>query len=283
MPKAIDVHVHPPDEPGAPPMITPEMMRYFRLRELPGSPEQMADTFQARDVFGIVLAMDCETNLGHIYGRNEYVYQIVRRWPDTFAGFGSVDPWKGKKALDELDRCAQEYGFRGIKVHPNCQAFFPNDPQHYPIWEKCQKLGLVVLTHTGMAGTHAGTPGGGGIHLKYSHPLYVDEVAADFPELTIIMAHPQWPWQDEGIATLLHKANVYVDLSGWSPKYIPRELIDFANNRLPEKVLFGSDYPGLPLDRWLRDFQEAPFKDAVRPKILGENAKRILKLDIELA
>ena len=122
-------------------------------------------------------------------------------------------------------------------------------------------------------------PGGGGIRLKYCQPIFLDDVAADFPELTIIGAHPSWPWHDEMLSVMLHKANVYMDLSGWRPKYFPQSVVQYANTLLQDKMLFGTDYPALTPKRWLDDFAEVPFRDAVRPKILLENARRVLKLD----
>ena len=108
--------------------------------------------------------------------------------------------------------------------------------------------------------------------------MLLDDVAADFPELTIILAHPSVPWQDEAISVATHKANVYIDLSGWSPKYFPPQLVQYANTVLKHKVLFGSDYPLITPDRWLADFAELPIHDEVRPLILKDNAIRVLGL-----
>jgi hypothetical protein len=103
-------------------------------------------------------------------------------------------------------------------------------------------------------------------------------VAADFPTLTIIGAHPGWPWHDELLAVARHKGNVYIDLSGWAPKYFPASVVQYANTLLQDRVLFGTDFPMLTPDRWLKEFEELPFKPEVRPKILLENARRLLKL-----
>ena len=122
-------------------------------------------------------------------------------------------------------------------------------------------------------------PGGGGVRLKYSNPMAVDDVAADFPGLDIILAHPSFPWQDEALAIAVHKPNVYIDLSGWSPKYFPENLIQYTNTRLRTKMLFGSDFPLITPDRWLSDFEQLPIRDEVRPLVLKENAARLLRLD----
>lgn len=123
--------------------------------------------------------------------------------------------------------------------------------------------------------------GGGGIRLGLSNPILLDEVAVRFPDLRIIMAHPSFPWQDEALAVATHKPNVYIDLSGWSPKYFPPQLVRYANTLLADKVLFGSDYPMITPDRWLADFATLEMKPHVIPKILKDNAIRVLNLDTE--
>jgi predicted TIM-barrel fold metal-dependent hydrolase len=108
--------------------------------------------------------------------------------------------------------------------------------------------------------------------------MYVDDVAADFPTLPIILAHPSFPWQDEALAVATHKPLVHIDLSGWSPKYFPPNLVRYANTLLQDKVLFGSDFPMITPDRWLRDFETLEIKPDVRAKILKDNAVRLLGL-----
>ncbi|MGH3495348.1 MAG: amidohydrolase family protein, partial [Sciscionella sp.] len=112
-------------------------------------------------------------------------------------------------------------------------------------------------------------------------PMLVDDVAVDFPELRIILAHPSFPWQEEALAVATHKPTVYIDLSGWSPKYFPPLLVRYANTLLKDKVLFGSDYPVLTPDRWLADFDTLDIKSEVRPLILKGNAVKLLRLDKE--
>ena len=108
--------------------------------------------------------------------------------------------------------------------------------------------------------------------------MIIDYVAVDFPGLTIVMAHPSVPWQDEAISIATHKANVYIDLSGWSPKYFPPQLVRAAGGLLKRKVLFGSDFPLITPDRWLHDFEALDVKPEVRPLILKDNAVRVLGL-----
>ena len=283
MVRAIDVHIHPPAPGFSVPTDQPETKEYFRSSLGHATPEEMAQHYAELDIFGVLFHSDAETATGVPPVPNDYIAELVRRYPKQFIGFGSVDPWKGKAAVAEAERCAKELGLRGLKFHPQQQAFYPNDRRFYPLWEVAQSLGLVVLFHTGTTGVGAGLPGGGGVKLKYARPIpYIDDVAADFPGLTIIMAHPSFPWQDEQLAMLVHKPNVYMDLSGWSPKYFSPLLVQYARTLAQDKVMFGSDYPVITPERWLKDFDALGFDDAVRQKVLIDNATRVLKLDSTL-
>jgi len=278
--RAIDIHIHPP-APGRRTLTSdPEVRAYFRSAITHETAEEMAEYYASLDIFGVLFQIDFETASGSPPIPNDYIAELVERYPKQFAGFGSVDPWKGRVAVREAERCFSDLGLRGLKFHPQQQAFFPNDQRFYPLWEVAQGLGMTVLFHTGTTGVGVGRPGGGGIKLKYARPIpYIDDVAADFPELTIIMAHPSFPWQDEQLAMLVHKPNVYMDLSGWSPKYFSPLLVQYAKTLIQDKVMFGSDYPVISPERWLSDFDALGFDEAVRQKILIDNAKRVLKLD----
>ena len=167
---------------------------------------------------------------------------------------------------------------RGLKLHPPLQQFEPNDRLAYPLYEVFAEAHLPVLFHTGHSGIGTGMPGGGGIRLKYGNPMPIDDVAVDFPDMPIIMAHPSFPWQDEAISICLHKPTVYIDLSGWSPKYFSPTLVQYANTLLKHKMLFGSDYPWITPDRWLADLEKTAIREDVRPLILKENAIRLFGL-----
>jgi hypothetical protein len=278
--KAIDVHVHFSTAEGRRKsgIYGDALEKYFNTRIEVLSEEAMAKVFQDLDIMAVLLPTDDETVTGVRPISHEYVADMVRRFPGTFIGFAGVDPWKGRAAIEELERAVKELGLRGAKFQQAAQAFFPNDRRFYPLWEKCVELKIPVLFHCGTTGLGAGMPGGLGIKLKYVDPLPIDDVAADFPELTIICAHPAWPWTDMAIAIAIHKANVYVDLSGWSPKYFPPQLTRDINSRLKNKALFGTDYPFIKPDRWLRDFEQLDLKPEVRQKVLLDNAKKVLGL-----
>ena len=278
--RAIDMHAHVPRQAGLPDFGVEEGIRdYFRVKSVPSDADEMAAKYREWDIMAVVFSVDTETTTGEPPDTNDYVAGFARSYPEQFIGFATVDPWKGEAGVEELERSVTELGLKGLKLHPVHQAFFPNDGQFYPLYEKCAELKVPVLFHTGFAAAGAGMPGGAGLKLKHGAPIPgIDDVAADFSDLTLVMAHPSWPWVEEQIAVALHKPNVYLDLSGWAPKYIPEVLIREANTRLSDKVLFGSDFPYLTPERWLRDFDELPLRDEVRPKVLLHNARRLLGL-----
>jgi len=277
---AIDVHTHAEvgrtGEDGLPPEWREAAQKYFGEAATP-TVEEVAAYYRERNMLAVVFTVDAETMTGRAAVRNEEILEVAAANPDVLIPFASVDPNRAN-AVDEVRRLIRDTAVRGFKFHPNVQAFFPNDRAFYPIYEAIEEAGLPALFHTGHSGIGTGLPGGGGIRLKYSNPMHVDDVAVDFPGLTIVLAHPSFPWQDEAISVALHKQQVYIDLSGWSPKYFPPQLVRYANTQLRDRVLFGSDFPLITPDRWLADFAQADFKDEVRPLILKENAVRLLGL-----
>jgi predicted TIM-barrel fold metal-dependent hydrolase len=266
--RAIDVHIHVPGPPGSGTSAASDAMNSYFGAEGGRTVEHMIDLYKKEDILGVIFS-----------GNNDWCAQVVKENPDNFIGFAQVDPKQGQAAVDELERAVTELGLRGLKVHPPGQAFFPNDERFYPLWQKCSDLGIPVLLHTGQTGVGARMPGGNGIKLKYGQPIpYIDDIAADFPDLNIIMAHPSVPWQEEQLSVLVHKPNVYMDLSGWSPKYFRPILVQYMNSLVQDKCLFGTDYPVLMPERWERDFAELNLKLEVRQKIMLDNAKKLLKL-----
>jgi hypothetical protein len=180
--------------------------------------------------------------------------------------------------VEELDHAVRDLKLRGLKLHPQVQAFEPNDEKYYAIYSKCVELDVPITFHTGATYWGAGLAGGGGVKLRFSDPMLLDDVAADFPQLKIIMAHPGWPWQDEQLAIAMHKENVYIDLSGWSPKHFPALLVTYLTKLIPQKFLFGTDYPMLSPQRWLEDFKQLNVSSEVRKMVLRENARKLLRL-----
>jgi uncharacterized protein len=279
---AIDVHTHAERNEGEPqdPVTTDVLAaaaKYFGSSPPQPTATDVADYYRERKMLAVVFTVDDEAGMGRRRIGNDQVLAAARANPDVLIPFGSVDPHKGKLAVREAQSLI-EAGVRGFKFHPNTQAFWPNQREFYPLYEVIAEAGLIALFHSGTTGIGAGMPGGGGVRLKYSNPMAVDDVAADFPGLDIILAHPSFPWQDEALAIAVHKPNVYIDLSGWSPKYFPENLIRYTNTLLKHKMLFGSDFPLITPDRWLSDFEKLPIRDEVRPMVLKDNAIRLLGL-----
>jgi uncharacterized protein len=280
--RAIDVHVHAErneDEEQDP--VTLEVLeaagKYFGGSPPQPSAQEVADYYRERKMLAVVFNVDDEAGMGRRRLGSRELLEVARANPDVVIPFGSVDPHKGKLAVREAGELI-EAGVRGFKFHPNTQAFWPNDPAYFDLYDVIAQAGLIALFHSGTTGIGAGMPGGGGVRLKYSNPMAVDDVAAEFPGLDIILAHPSFPWQEEALAVAVHKPNVYIDLSGWSPKYFPEILVQYINTRLRDKMLFGSDFPLITPDRWLSDFEKLPIRDEVRPLVLKHNAARLLQL-----
>ncbi|MEV4282678.1 amidohydrolase family protein [Actinoplanes xinjiangensis] len=278
---AIDVHTHAEVSRDGHSSLSPELLGasadYFKAHgHRQPTIDETAAYYRERTMAAVVFTVDAEHATGHPRIPNEEIAEDCAKHPDTLIPFASIDPHKGRAGVREARRLVERYGVRGFKFHPSIQGFAPDDRLAYPLYEAIEELGAVALFHTGQTGIGARVRGGGGIRLRYSNPMLVDDVAVDFPDLRIILAHPSFPWQDEALAVATHKEHVHIDLSGWSPKYFPPQLVRYANSLLQDKVLFGSDYPVITPDRWLADFEKLDVKDTVRPKILKENAARLL-------
>jgi uncharacterized protein len=280
---AIDIHTHAevstrmvPDE--AAKELDEAKGRYFKYVPQHPTIAQMAAYYRARKMGFVVFTVDHERGLGLKRISNEEVAESAAEHADVAIPFASIDPARGKLGVREARRLIAHFGVKGFKFHPSVQGFYPNDHDAYPLYEVIAAAQLPALFHTGQTGIGAGMPGGGGIRLKYANPLYLDDVAVDFPDMPIVMAHPSVPWQDEALSVATHKPQVYIDLSGWSPKYFPPQLVHYANTLLKHKVLFGTDYPLLDPDRWIADFAKLDLKPEVRPLIMKENAVRLLRL-----
>jgi len=280
---AIDVHTHvhrsvhaDPHQAGG----SEAMGAYFGIGSMPHyTVPELADYYRQRNMACVTFTIDSVSATGDDpVPDNVEIAELAAEHPDVIIPFASVDPARGAAGVRLARRLADEFGVKGFKFHPSTQGFYPNDRMAYPLYEVIASRGLVALFHTGQTGAGAGTPGGGGIRLKYANPLYLDDVAADFPDLDIILAHPSFPWQDEALAVATHKPRVYIDLSGWSPKYFPPLLVRYANTLLRDKVMFGSDFPAITPDRWIKDFENLEIKPEVRPLIMKENAARLLRL-----
>jgi predicted TIM-barrel fold metal-dependent hydrolase len=280
--RAIDVHTHAEVSKDGHDPMPPEWREasaaYFRSGAGLPTADDVAAYYRERNMAAVVFTVDYESVSGRPPVSNEEVAEAAATNPDVLIPFASIDPARGRAGARAARRLVAEHGVRGFKFHPNLQAFYPNDRHAYPIYEAIAEAGVPALFHTGHSGLGSGLPGGGGIRLKYANPMYVDDVAVDFPELQIVLAHPSFPWQDEALSIAMHKPQVHIDLSGWSPKYFPPQLVQYARTLLKRQVLFGSDYPMITPDRWLQDFEQLGFDAETAQLILKDNAARLLGL-----
>lgn len=280
---AIDFHVHalnsvtvPDDEEAK--KIKADQAKRWKTDLVYVNLDQTADYYRERKMMAVIFGVDSERHMGDQRFPNLEIAEAAKKHSDVIIPFASIDPYRGKAAIREAVDLIENHGIKGFKFHPSVQDFEPNDRLAYELYEVIAAHKSIALFHSGQTGIGRNFPGGGGVRLRYSNPLYYDDIAVDFPDMNIVIAHPSFPWQDEALAVAGHKQNVFIDLSGWSPKYFDPKLVQHSNTMLREKVLFGTDFPLLTPDRWLEDFNQASFKDEVRPLILKENAKRLLGL-----
>ena len=252
---AIDVHthVHASIHGGSIPDDSPEAAvgEVFGTDALLSVPE-LAAYYREREMAAVCFMVDSVNWDGPV--GNEEILELAAKESDVLIPFVSLDPHRGADGVAEARRLIEGHDVAGFKFHPSLQSFFPDDPLAYPLYEVIAEHRLPAVFHTGQTAVGSGQRGGGGILLKYSNPMHLDQVAVDFPDMPIVMAHPSVPWQDEALSIAVHKPQVYIDLSGWSPKYFPPQLVQYANTLLRDKVLFGTDYPALTPERWLADF-----------------------------
>jgi uncharacterized protein len=272
----VHVHVHASVRGGE---VNGELFRqmgdYFRNESARAQTvPDIADYYRKRNIAAVVFLVDVLGKAENDTLTNEEIAELAADNADVLIPFASIDPARGAAGVAMARRLISDHRVRGFKFHPSAQGFYPNDRLAYPLYELIAEHGLIALFHTGHTGVGAGTPGGGGIRLKYSNPMYI----VDFPGMKIILAHPSFPWVDEALSMALHKPDVYIDLSGWSPKYFPPQLVQYANTLLRDKMLFGTDFPMITPERWLADFDKIAIKDEVRPLILKQNAARLFEL-----
>ncbi len=218
----------------------------------------------------VVVAIDAETVKGYKIS-NELVAHAVKEYPDKLIGFASVDPHKGKIALQEVEYAIEELGLKGLKFIPHLIEVCPNDPLMYPIYEKAAKLKVPILFHTG---THFHL----GCKIKQNKPEFIDEIAIDFPEINFVMAHFGYPWFYEAMAVAQKNFNVFFNIAGWAPQYIPEPVIRQMDSILSHKVLFGSDHPLLPRARVLNELKNLNLRESTMQRLLRDNPQRLLNL-----
>lgn len=280
---AIDFHVHAmrPDTPGVENELSrrtrEDQARRWKSDLVNITLDETAQYYRDRRMAAVVFPVDSARHMGDSAVPNTDVSAAAQRHPDVFIPFASIDPLRAG-AVEEAEDLIVNHGVRGFKFHASVQGFAPDEAAAYRLYEVIAAHRSIALFHSGQTGIGRNLPGGGGVRLAWSNPMYLDSIAVDFPDLTLIIAHPSFPWQAEALAVARHKQNVFIDLSGWSPKYFEDQLVHHANTMIGDKVLFGSDFPVLTPDRWLADFAVRDFRDSVRSGILKDNAARVLGL-----
>jgi len=280
---AIDVHTHAEISCRQPfddyrQDLDEAFIKYFKATKRP-TIQETCDYYRSLNIAFVMFTVDAEFEVGRMRVPNEEVAEEAMKNSDIMIPFASIDPHKGKMGVREAKKLIADYPIKGFKFHPTAQGFYPHDRMAWPLYEVIAAAGLPMLFHSGHSGLGTGARAGGGLRLAYSNPIHLDDVAIAFPDFPIIIAHPSWPWQDEALSVALHKPNIYIDLSGWSPKYFPSQLVQYANTQLKNKMLFGTDFPLITPERWMKDFETAGFRDEVKPLIMKENAVRMLQLD----
>ena len=281
--RAIDVHVHAevschdPEDPVMAQFFDAASAYFKAPRERPKMPETI-QLYREMNIALVLFTVDAESGMGAKRVSNYEVAEQAQKNDDICIAFASIDPHKGKLGAREARDLVENHGVKGFKFHGIAQNAHPADRMAYPIYEVINEYKLPAIFHTGHSGMGTGMRGGGGMRLKYGEPMLIDDVAVDFPDMKIILAHPSWPWVDQSLSMALHKDNVFIDLSGWSPKYFPKQVIQYANTQLKHKMLFGSDFPLIHPDKWIAAAQDVGFREEVMPGIMKDNAARVLGL-----
>lgn len=221
--------------------------------------------------------LQSEWAFGDYRKQNDAVYKIVQSHPDKFiAGFLAVNPQADDDMVALVEKEVKDRGFKGVNIQSWAYRLKCNDKRFYPVYEICQTLGIVVTIHTSINFTVDRT-------IDFGRPLWVDEVACDFPELTIVANHGGWPWVNELVAVAWKHPKVFIEIGAVSPKYIGTPgtgwdpLMVYGNSLLQNQVLFATDNM-LPQQRCIDELKALPLKEEVKKKWLGENAARILGL-----
>lgn len=279
--RIIDLHCYPNTEEwiACQRPYVDALAKYWNRSWSAKTEDEVLRDFTTAGVEAVLVALDLESTTGTPPCSNDFVKGMQERHPDRIIqSWAAVDPFKGDAAIREATRAIEELGMLGFHFHPIMGHYAVNDPRLLPLFEEIDRLKAPVMIDVGTTGMGAGMPGGMGTKIRHAHPSAIDELAADFPNLTIVAAHPGWPWVEEMTAIALHKGNVFWELSGWAPKYFPAQLKVDIRSRLKEKVMFGSDYPSLPYERIFREWDELGYSDEIKEKIFHGNAERVLGL-----
>ena len=198
----------------------------------------------------------------------EVVAEAVQKGGGRFIGGAGYNPFRIDDSLRRIETFVRDHGFRYVYFHPMTFGLAPNDRRCYPLYAKCAELGIPVGLQVG----HSAEP----LPSNVGHPMLVDDVAIDFPDLKINLSHTGWPWTGEFISMLWRHPNVYGDISAYFPKSLDPELVRAMDRQIRHKVMIGSN--GLDLKRCVEELNELPLRDASKERILRQNAVEFLGL-----
>ncbi|MDR3176412.1 MAG: amidohydrolase family protein [Desulfovibrio sp.] len=239
-------------------------------RRIPQSLPEVVEGLKKRGVeLAVITGRDCETTYC-FPSNNDSVLEFARARPDIFVGFWGIDPHKGMKAVYEVNRVVEKFGMRGIATDPYLAHIPPHEARYYPVYAKCAELGVPVFI------TMAPPPQVPRAVIDYVDPRHVDIVARDFPELTIIMSHGGYPFVNEAIFACMRNANVYMDLSEYELAPMGEVYVQAINTAIGDKVVFASAHPFVEQAEAIDIYNKMNLTDAVRRKVMYENAARIL-------
>ena len=235
-------------------------------KELYGNKDPISVTLHEMDRFGV--------EIGLIGAGGDVSRKALQTYPDRFVAQGGVDPNKGKEGIRSMVRQYEEFGVCSFGAFNS--GFDPqvgiDDELMYPIYDKCVELDVPIFSCAGVPGPR--------LPMWPQHVERIDKVMYDFPELVFVTRHGCEPWVDLAVKLMLKWPNLYYSTSAFAPKYYPKEIIDYANTRGADKVIYAGYFPiGLSLERIMKDMQNVTFKDEVWPKFLRENARKVLKIE----
>jgi predicted TIM-barrel fold metal-dependent hydrolase len=275
----IDAHVHPPvaeflDGPIAPYLGSLREQRDEPVAEMAAG--NLAEYYRSRNARAVLLGWDSESVTNRRPFSSTDLAAIVSMAPDTFWGLGAVDPSKGAAAVGQVHETAR-LGLAGVSMYPMAQGRSPSERTTFPVWEAAAGHDLICMFHTGSTVFGANTAGGGGIRLERGRPLHVDAVAAQFPELRIVLAHGGTLWLDEAVAVASHKSNVYLCVGGQSPARLGEEVIEAITGPLADRVIFGSGFPFAGPDEWIAKLERLDLPPDFAVRLMRDNAAQLLE------
>ncbi|MEM7345044.1 MAG: amidohydrolase family protein [Chloroflexota bacterium] len=248
-----------------------DSLRRWNKTEAPTEAPPVATTIQQMDAANVTKSLiSAWVAPRNVMISNDEVAEFVNQYPDRLVGIGSVDISNPMAAVAEIRRCVNELGFKGIRVLPWLWEVPPTDRLFYPVYTACCDLDIPFCTQIGHTGPLMPS--------EVGRPIYLDRVALDFPELTIVAGHIGYPWTDEAIAVATKHLNVYIDTSAYTVKRYPPQLVEYMKAHGRQKILFGTNYPMIPPTKALQGLDRLDLTPDIQALFLGENAQRVFKL-----